>query len=71
MVKSSLATSLASTSFGHNYRILIITSCTGEKQFNPTNQLTLEDFKNSARLQSRSDELKKINQQKNNLASVI
>ncbi|MBE9200080.1 MULTISPECIES: DUF6884 domain-containing protein [unclassified Nodularia (in: cyanobacteria)] len=57
MVKSSLTTSLASTSFGHNYRVLIITSCTGEKRFKPTNQLTLEDFKDSARLQSRSDEL--------------
>lgn len=37
---------------------LIITSCTGDKRFkSTTNQLTLEDFKNSARLQSRSREL--------------
>lgn len=57
MTESSLTTSLASASFWHNSRVLIITSCTGEKRFKPTNQLTLEDFKDSARLQSRSREL--------------
>lgn len=41
----------------HNYNVLIITSCTGDKRFQPTNQLTLEDFKDSDRLQSRSREL--------------
>lgn len=57
MVKSSLTTSLASSNSGNNPSVLIITSCTGEKRFKPTNQLTLEDFKDSARLQSRSEEL--------------
>lgn len=57
MVKSSLTTSLASSSSGNNLRVLIVTSCTGEKRFKPTNQLTLNDFKDSARLQSRSEEL--------------
>ena len=31
-------------------RVLVVTSCTGEKRFKPSNQLTLEDFKDSARL---------------------
>jgi hypothetical protein len=34
-------------------RVLIITSCTGEKRFKPDNQLTLEDFKEPVRLQQR------------------
>lgn len=38
-------------------RVLVITSCTGEKRFKPTNQLVLEDFKDSERLKSRSAEL--------------
>ncbi|MBD2667484.1 DUF6884 domain-containing protein [Richelia sinica] len=57
MAKLSLTTSSTSTSLSHNTRVLIITSCTREKRFKPTNQLTLEDFKDSARLQSRSREL--------------
>lgn len=50
-------TSLASTHFGCKFNVLIVTSCTGEKKFKPTNQLTLEDFKNSDQLQSRSKKL--------------
>ncbi|HAG82055.1 MAG TPA: queuine/archaeosine tRNA-ribosyltransferase [Cyanobacteria bacterium UBA12227] len=38
-------------------RVLVITSCTGEKRYKPKNQLTLEDFKNSARLQKRHEKL--------------
>ncbi len=57
MTESSLTTSLASTSLWRNLRVLIVTSCTGEKRFKPTSQLTLEDFKDLARLQFRSNEL--------------
>lgn len=40
-------------------RILIITSCTGEKKVKPANQLTLEDFRQGARhVKSREKELK-------------
>jgi hypothetical protein len=38
-------------------RVLVITSCTGEKRFKPENQLTLEDFRDSRRLQDRESEL--------------
>ena len=38
-------------------RILVVTSCTGEKRFKPENQLQLDDFKNPVLLQSRSAEL--------------
>lgn len=38
-------------------RILIITSCTGEKRCNPENQLTQEDFKHAARLRKRQKQL--------------
>lgn len=38
-------------------RVLVVTSCTGEKCFKPENQLTLEDFKDSSRLKSREAEL--------------
>jgi Queuine tRNA-ribosyltransferase len=38
-------------------RILVVTSCTGEKRFKPENQLQLDDFKNPELLQSRSAEL--------------
>ena len=38
-------------------RVLVVTSCTGEKRSKPENQLTLEDFKDCARLQKRSCEL--------------
>lgn len=38
-------------------RVLVVTSCTGEKRFSPENQLTLEDFKNTFRLQMREKEL--------------
>ncbi|MBR8834359.1 MAG: hypothetical protein DSM106950_10070 [Stigonema ocellatum SAG 48.90 = DSM 106950] len=35
-------------------RVLVITSCTGEKRFKPTNQLTIEDFKDAKKLSERS-----------------
>jgi len=38
-------------------RVLIVTSCTGEKRFKPENQLQLDDFKNHDLLQSRLAEL--------------
>lgn len=38
-------------------RILVVTSCTGEKRFKPNNPLTLEDFKEPIRLQQREAEL--------------
>lgn len=38
-------------------RVLVVTSCTGEKRSKPESQLTLEDFKDSARLQKREAEL--------------
>ena len=41
-------------------RVLVITSCTGEKRFKPDNQLTLEDFKEPVRLQQREAELSKF-----------
>lgn len=34
-------------------RVLVITSCTGEKRSKPSNPLTIEDFKNDSRLQER------------------
>lgn len=57
MTKSVPISSSDSTNATSHLRTLIITSCTGEKRFKPTNQLTLEDFKDEARLQSRSSEL--------------
>jgi hypothetical protein len=39
-------------------RVLVITSCTGEKRFKPEQQLTIEDFKDEARLKDREAELK-------------
>lgn len=41
----------------HQPRVLIVTSCTGEKRFKPTNQLRLEDFQDKARLKFREAEL--------------
>lgn len=41
-------------------RVLVVTSCTGEKRSKPENQLRLEDFKDSARLQKRHEELAKF-----------
>ena len=38
-------------------RVLVVTSCTGEKRSKPDNQLMLEDFKDLARLQKRHEEL--------------
>ncbi|MBQ4899865.1 queuine/other tRNA-ribosyltransferase [Paenibacillus sp. Marseille-P2973] len=41
-----------------NPRILVVTSCTGEKRHKPENQLVLEDFKDLATLKHREEELK-------------
>jgi hypothetical protein len=38
-------------------RILVVTSCTGEKQFKPSNQLSLKDFKDPDLLSQREDVL--------------
>lgn len=38
-------------------RVLVITSCTGEKRFKPDNQLTLKDFQDATRLKQREAEL--------------
>ncbi|MDB9525231.1 tRNA-guanine transglycosylase DpdA [Oscillatoria sp. CS-180] len=38
-------------------RVLVITSCTGEKRSKPENQLTLEDFRDVKRLRDREAEL--------------
>lgn len=38
-------------------RVLVVTSCTGEKRYKPENQLTLEDFKEKARLEQREVQL--------------
>ncbi len=35
-------------------RVLIVTSCTGKKRFKPTNQLTIEDFKDDQKLSDGS-----------------
>lgn len=40
-----------------NKRILVVTSCTGEKLHKPENQLTIEDFQNIDRLNRRENEL--------------
>ncbi|MEA5506970.1 tRNA-guanine transglycosylase DpdA [Halotia wernerae UHCC 0503] len=57
MTKSVLAKSLVSTNTIFRPRILIITSCTGKKLHNPTNQLTIEDFKDTERLRERTQSL--------------
>jgi hypothetical protein len=44
----------------HQPRVLVITSCTGEKRSKPKNQLTLEDFKDSAQLQKGEAKLVKF-----------
>lgn len=38
-------------------RVLVVTSCTGEKRFKPKNQLTLADFQDPARLTDQEVEL--------------
>ncbi|MHC5726922.1 MAG: DUF6884 domain-containing protein, partial [Nostoc sp.] len=57
MTKSPLTKPLVSTSTISCPRILIITSCTGKKLHNPTNQLTIEDFKDTERLRERTESL--------------
>jgi len=49
--------SLPSKYQGQNIRILVITSCTGEKRSHPENQLTLADFQSKTRLRMREVEL--------------
>ena len=39
-------------------KILVITSCTGEKKFSPANQLVQDDFRNEKTLKARERELK-------------
>lgn len=41
----------------HRPRVLVVTSCTGEKRFKPNNQLTLADFQDAARLTDQEVEL--------------
>ncbi|WP_438447080.1 tRNA-guanine transglycosylase DpdA [Gorillibacterium sp. sgz5001074] len=41
-------------------RILVVTSCTGEKLHKPENQLTIDDFMDSSRLREREFELLKF-----------
>lgn len=38
----------------NNIRILVVTSCTGQKRFKPKNQLTIEDFKDAQKLSEQS-----------------
>ncbi|WP_407899290.1 tRNA-guanine transglycosylase DpdA [Scytonema sp. NUACC26] len=38
-------------------RVLVVTSCTGEKRYKPLNQLTLEDFENQHKLREREKTL--------------
>lgn len=57
MSKPFSKTVISSSNVKSYPRILIITSCTGEKRFKPTNQLKLEEFKDLGVLESRSDEL--------------
>ena len=39
------------------YKILILTSCTSKKAFNPPNLLTIDDFKDKTLLKQRTEEL--------------
>ncbi|BAZ19259.1 queuine tRNA-ribosyltransferase (plasmid) [Kalymmatonema gypsitolerans NIES-4073] len=57
MTKSIPTKTLVSTSTISRLRTLIITSCTGKKLHNPTNQLTIEDFKDTERLRERTQSL--------------
>jgi hypothetical protein len=38
-------------------RVLVITSCTGEKKYKPVNQLIIDDFLDEVRLRERELEL--------------
>lgn len=40
-----------------NYKILVITSCTGKKKFNPPNKLFIDDFRDINTLKQRESEL--------------
>jgi hypothetical protein len=57
MIELSQSTALPSTKMGHQPRVLVITSCTGQKRFKLENQLTLEDFKDSSKLAEREASL--------------
>lgn len=39
-------------------KVLVVTSCTGEKKFSPANQLTQDDFRTAKTLKAREKELK-------------
>lgn len=41
-------------------KVLIVTSCTGEKKFSPANQLVQDDFRNEKTLKAREKELKEF-----------
>jgi hypothetical protein len=45
---------------GRNIRALVITSCTGQKRQQATNQLTIEDFKDPEKLKARSLEMQEF-----------
>ena len=57
MTKSPLTKPLVSTSTISRLRTLIITYCTGKKHHNATNQLTIEDFKDTERSRERTESL--------------
>lgn len=50
-------TLLWTTIFMSHLRILVVTSCTGQKRFKPDDQLKLEDFDGSERQRQREQEL--------------
>lgn len=54
MTELSVTKSVTATSTNSLPRVLIITSCTGEKRFKLTNQLTIEDFQDPEKLKERS-----------------
>lgn len=41
-------------------KVLVVTSCTGEKKFSPANQLTQDDFRTAKTLKAREKELKEF-----------
>ena len=41
-------------------KVLVVTSCTGEKKFSPENQLTLDDFREAKKLKAREKELEEF-----------
>lgn len=45
---------------GEFVKVLVVTSCTGEKKFSPVNQLVQDDFRDEKKLRAREKELKKF-----------